>query len=187
MSDEVDAGHKVEAEAEVVLALGANLGDREATLRLALDELDATDGVALQAVSPLVETDPVGGPDQPDYLNLVAVLTTSLAPADLLAACHRIEQLHGRERDVRWGARTLDLDVIAYGRTGSSSEVVSTGPELTLPHPRAHERAFVLAPWSQVQPDARLRLPTGEVRPVRELLAVAADRDGVRLPGTSAT
>ena len=170
----------------MVLALGANLGDRAATLRAALDELDATEGLALQGVSPLVETDPVGGPDQPDYLNLVAVFRATLSPAELLAACHAVEQRHGRERVVRWGARTLDVDVIAYGRPGSPSEVVSADADLTLPHPRAHERAFVLSPWSQLQPDAELRLPSGEVRAVRDLLAAAADREGVRPAGTSA-
>jgi 2-amino-4-hydroxy-6-hydroxymethyldihydropteridine diphosphokinase len=179
-------GGAVDPAVEVVLALGANLGDREATLRAALDELDSAEGVALQGVSPLVETDPVGGPDQPDYLNLVAVLTTQLSPSALLAVCHEVEQRHGRTRAVHWGARTLDVDVIAYGRPGSSSEVVSDDPQLTLPHPRAHERAFVLSPWSQLQPDAELRLPSGEVRLVRDLLAVAADRDGVRPAATSA-
>ncbi|GAA4361506.1 2-amino-4-hydroxy-6-hydroxymethyldihydropteridine diphosphokinase [Angustibacter luteus] len=170
----------VGGDVEVVLALGANLGDREGTLRAALAELDETEGVAVQGVSPLVETDPVGGPEQPDYLNLVATARTSLGPFELLDVCHEVERQHGREREVRWGARTLDVDVIAYGRPGSTSEVVSADPALTLPHPRAHERAFVLSPWSQLVPDAQLRLPDGSVRPVADLLAEAADRDGVR-------
>jgi 2-amino-4-hydroxy-6-hydroxymethyldihydropteridine diphosphokinase len=172
---------------EVVLALGANLGDRAGTLRAALDELETTTGLVLLGVSPLVETDPVGGPDQPDYLNVVAVFHTTLSPSEVLAAAHVVEQGHGRERVVRWGARTLDVDVIAYGRPGSPSEVVSADPDLTLPHPRAHERAFVLSPWSQLQPDAELRLPGGQVRAVRDLLAVAADRDGVRPVDTTAS
>ena len=170
-------------EVEVVLALGANLGDRYATLRAAVRELDAVDGLALRAVSDPVETDPVGGPDQPDYVNAVVVAGTTLSPAQLLAACHRVEAEHGRERSVRWGARTLDVDVLAYGEPGSAGEVVSDALDLTLPHPRAHERAFVLAPWDQVRPASRLRLPDGSVRPVAELLAAAADRDGVR-PGS---
>jgi 2-amino-4-hydroxy-6-hydroxymethyldihydropteridine diphosphokinase len=165
---------------EAVLALGANLGDRHATLAAALDDLAATEGVVLQGFSPLVETAPVGGPEQPYYLNQVAVVTTTLSPAELLTACQRVEQLHGREREVRWGPRTLDVDVITYGRPGTPSEVVTADPDLTLPHPRAHQRAFVLSPWSQLQPDAVLRLPDGEVRPVRELLEAAPDRDGVR-------
>lgn len=166
---------------EAVLALGANLGDREATLRAAVDELDDTDGVQVVQVSDVVETDPVGGPDQPDYLNAVVVVRTTLAPRALLAAGQRVEQLHGREREIRWGARTLDVDVLAYGVPGTTGEVVvSDAPDLTLPHPRAHERAFVLAPWLWVRPYAALRLPDGSTRPVRDLLDAAADRDGVR-------
>jgi dihydroneopterin aldolase / 2-amino-4-hydroxy-6-hydroxymethyldihydropteridine diphosphokinase len=168
------------AEVEVVLALGANLGNRAETLRAAVRELDATPGLRVRAVSAPVETDPVGGPDQPDYLNAVVVARTTLPPAELLAACHRVEADHGRERVVRWGARTLDVDLVAYGEPETAGEVRSDAPELTLPHPRAHERAFVLAPWQQVQPQARLRLPDGSVHPVAELLAAAADRDGVR-------
>ncbi|WP_460460247.1 2-amino-4-hydroxy-6-hydroxymethyldihydropteridine diphosphokinase [Angustibacter peucedani] len=168
------------APVEAVLALGANLGDRVATLRGAVAELDATDGIQVVAVSDVVETDPVGGPDQPDYLNAVVVVRTTLAPRELLAVGRRVEAAHGRERLMRWGARTLDVDVLAYGRPGDDGEVVSGDADLTLPHPRAHERAFVLAPWASVQPDAELRLPDGSVRPVGALLAEAADRDGVR-------
>jgi dihydroneopterin aldolase/2-amino-4-hydroxy-6-hydroxymethyldihydropteridine diphosphokinase len=168
------------AEVEVVLALGANLGDRAQTLRAAVRELDATPGLRVLAVSAPVETDPVGGPDQPDYVNAVVIAGTTLSPDELLAACHRVEADHCRERVVRWGARTLDVDLVAYGEPGSAGEVRRNAPELTLPHPRAHERAFVLAPWHQVRPQARLRLPDGSVRAVAELLAAAADRDGVR-------
>ncbi len=177
MSGPVEAVEPVEA----VLALGANLGDRAATLRAAVAELDRVEGVQVVAVSDVVETDPVGGPEQPAYLNAVVVVRTSLLPLELLAACQAVETAHGRERSVRWGARTLDVDVLAYGRPGDADEVVSDDAALTLPHPRAHERAFVLAPWVSVRPDALLRLPSGQVRPVRELLAEAADRDGVRV------
>lgn len=156
---------------EVVLALGANLGERAETLRQAVRELSTIEGLTVQEVSELIETDPVGGPEQPDYLNAVVVGCSTLTPQELLRACQQVEQQHGRERLVRWGARTLDVDVIAFGRAGSAAEVVSDDPGLTLPHPRAHERAFVLAPWAQVRPDAVLRVPTGEVRGVAELLA----------------
>ena len=114
---------------------------------------------------------------------------TTLDPQALLAACHQIEQQHGRERLVRWGARTLDIDLIAYGNPGTSSEVVlppdlpvtdEALPRLVLPHPRAHARAFVLAPWAAVDRAAELRLPDGRVRPVAELLAEAPDSGGVR-------
>jgi 2-amino-4-hydroxy-6-hydroxymethyldihydropteridine diphosphokinase len=173
-------GEPAAREVEAVVAMGTNLGDREQTLRGAVALMRSSEGIVLQGVSQVVETDPVGGPEQPDYLNAVIVVATTLSPHDLLDACHRIEAAFGRERSERWGARTLDLDVIAYGRPGSPSEVVSDDPGLTLPHPRAHERAFVLAPWCRLQPEARLRLPSGEVRRVADLLAVAADRDGVR-------
>lgn len=173
----------------VVLALGANLGDPQATIASAVEALASRHGVQVEAVSPLATTAPVGGPEQPDYRNAVVLASTTLGPDDLLAACHAVEQQHGRARLVRWGARTLDIDVIAYGTPGTAGEVVlpAEGPvgdaaldRLVLPHPRAHRRAFVLAPWAAVDPDARLRLPDGTVRPVAELLAEAPDRDGVR-------
>jgi 2-amino-4-hydroxy-6-hydroxymethyldihydropteridine diphosphokinase len=163
-----------------VVALGANLGDRGATLRGALDALDATDGVAVAAVSPASATRPVGGSDQPEYLNAVAAVRTRLSPVELLAVLHRVEAEFGRVRQERWGPRTLDLDLITYGVVQTATEVVSDDPHLTLPHPRAHERAFVLVPWSQVDPDALLRTPSGAVRAVRELAAEAPDRDGLR-------
>lgn len=163
-----------------VIALGANLGEREATLRGALDALDATDGVAVEAVSPVAATAPVGGTAQPEYLNAVALVRTRLAPDQLLAVLHRVEAAYGRVRTTRWGPRTLDLDLVVYGEVQTGTEVVSDDPHLTLPHPRAHERAFVLVPWSQVQPDAVLRTPDGAVRPVRELAEAAPDRAGLR-------
>jgi dihydroneopterin aldolase/2-amino-4-hydroxy-6-hydroxymethyldihydropteridine diphosphokinase len=169
-----------DGEARAVLALGANLGDRLATLRAAVAELAERPGVRVRAVSPVVETDPVGGPDQPDYLNAVVLVTTSLSPLDLLAACQAVEAAHGRRRDVRWGPRTLDVDVVAYDALVASSEV------LELPHPRAAVRAFVLAPWVAADPLASLPVPVpgrpGEIvpRPVADLLAEAPDRDGVR-------
>ena len=125
------------------------------------------------AVSPVVETDPVGGPEQPDYLNAVVLGTTGLSGPELLAACQQVEADHDRVREIRWGPRTLDVDVIAYGET------VSDDPVLTLPHPRAHERGFVLVPWSLADPDAVLPGPAGG--PVADLAARAADRDGVRV------
>ncbi|WP_200941995.1 2-amino-4-hydroxy-6-hydroxymethyldihydropteridine diphosphokinase [Angustibacter sp. Root456] len=159
-----------------VVALGANLGEREAALRGALDALDVVDGVAVDAVSPVATTRPVGGSDQPDYLNAVALVRTGLAPDELLAVLNRVEAQFGRVRLERWGPRTLDLDLISYGVVQTGTEVVSDDPRLTLPHPRAHERAFVLVPWSQVQPDALLRTPGGAVRLVRELAEAAPDR-----------
>ncbi len=153
---------------EVVVALGANLGDPVATLEAAVARLgEVVDDVRR---APFVTTDPVGPPDQPRYTNTVVVGTTALGPEELLAALHAVEARHGRVRDVRWGARTLDLDLVQYGDPTRGTDVVSGRPELLLPHPRAHERAFVLHPWSRVAPDAVLRVDDG-LRPVAELLA----------------
>lgn len=169
--DSVDAAPSTPVPA--VLALGSNLGDRAGTLAAAVAALEATPGVQVRAVSPVVETRPVGGPHQPDYLNAVALVDTTLSARALLSACQAIEAAHDRERVVRWGPRTLDVDIVAVGR------LFSTAPDLRLPHPRAAERAFVLAPWHAVDPQAVLETPSGS-RAVAELLDHAPDRDGVR-------
>jgi 2-amino-4-hydroxy-6-hydroxymethyldihydropteridine diphosphokinase len=134
----------------VVLALGSNLGDRLGALQSAVDALAAAGGLEVVAVSPVYETAPVGGPSQPDYLNAVLIAETSLPPHGILRRTQAVEAALHRTREVRWGPRTLDVDVIAYG------DEVSADPALTLPHPRAHERAFVLAPWHDADPDAEL-------------------------------
>lgn len=170
-------------EPRAVIALGANLGDRGESLSVAVDELRELPGFTVMSVSPLFETDPVGGPDQPPYLNAVVVGRTSLPPHHLLEALHSIEAAHGRTREIRWGARTLDLDLVQYGRPGGPDEVISHDETLLLPHPRAAERAFVLVPWEAADQQARLRVGEGEggIRPVSELLG-GLDRSGVR-PG----
>lgn len=157
---------------DAVLAVGTNLGNREGHLARALELLDRTPGVEVDWTSPVVETDPVGGVEQDAFLNAVVGVRTALSPFALLAQCQRLEQDARRERLVRWGPRTLDVDVIAYGAHTSEDE------ELTLPHPRAHERAFVLEPWRLARPGALLP-GHGEVA---ALAAVAPDRDGLR-PG----
>jgi dihydroneopterin aldolase/2-amino-4-hydroxy-6-hydroxymethyldihydropteridine diphosphokinase len=169
--------------AHVVIALGTNLGDRGQTLTDAIAALTALPGLTLTRVSDIVATDPVGGPEQPEYLNAVVVGRSLLHPTDLLAELHRIEADHGRTREVRWGARTLDLDLVQYGHPGGHREVTSDDKRLTLPHPRAHERAFVLVPWLDADPRATLRVGEGVhgIRPVVDLLA-DLDRSGVR-PG----
>jgi 2-amino-4-hydroxy-6-hydroxymethyldihydropteridine diphosphokinase len=135
---------------QVVLALGSNLGDRLANLQAAIDGLAASPGITPTAVSAVFETSPAGGPDQPDYLNAVLLASSDLPAAEILSRCQSAEQARGRERLVRWGPRTLDVDIIVCG------DEINDDPQLTLPHPRAHERAFVLVPWRDVDPDASL-------------------------------
>jgi 2-amino-4-hydroxy-6-hydroxymethyldihydropteridine diphosphokinase len=130
------------------IGLGSNLGDRLAILQAAVDAIAKLPGVVVDGVSPVYETLPVGGPSQPDYLNAVVTVDTTLSPRELLDGLHEIESAAGRVREVRWGARTLDLDIVSFGET------LSDDPVLTLPHPRAASRAFVLAPWRDLVPGA---------------------------------
>lgn len=138
----------------VVLALGSNLGDRVAILSAAMREIADIDGVELTGASDLYESAAVkpGGVDleAPRYLNAVVTAFYSGEPHTLLAAVNRIEADHGRERSEHWGDRTLDIDIVTFG------ELVSADETLTVPHPRAAERDFVLAPWLQLDPDAIL-------------------------------
>jgi len=161
----------------VVIALGANLGAVRATLESAVRALAEVDGIRVIAASDLFETDPVGGPEQPAYLNAVVLARTRLAAFGLLTELHRIESDHGRVRETRWGPRHLDLDLIQYGDPGAGSDLVSSDPELILPHPRAHVRAFVLAPWYALDGEAKLRVGGGLV-PVGELLRRLARTEG---------
>ncbi|WP_405854734.1 2-amino-4-hydroxy-6-hydroxymethyldihydropteridine diphosphokinase [Streptomyces sp. NBC_00090] len=153
-----------------VLSLGANLGNRLETLQGAVDALEDTPGLRVKAVSPVYETEPWGVEpgSQPSYLNAVTLVKTTLPPSSLLERAQAVEEAFHRVREERWGARTIDVDIITY------ADVVSDDPVLTLPHPRAHQRAFVLAPWHDVDPTAQL---PGH-GPVAELLA-ALDRTGV--------
>jgi 2-amino-4-hydroxy-6-hydroxymethyldihydropteridine diphosphokinase len=134
----------------VVLALGSNLGARIQNLQGAVGALDDVPDVSICAISPVYETEPVGGPVQPDYLNAVVIAATTLPAMMILDLAQGIEKAFHRAREVRWGPRTLDIDIITYG-----SEV-SDDPRLILPHPRAQERAFVLAPWLDLDPDAQI-------------------------------
>jgi 2-amino-4-hydroxy-6-hydroxymethyldihydropteridine diphosphokinase len=133
-----------------VLSLGGNLGDRAGTLRSAISALTQE---GLVARSMLYETPPWGPVEQPPYLNAIAVVRGDRDAAGWLALAHRLEQAAGRTRELRWGARTLDVDVVTV--TGDDgTPVLSDDPDLTLPHPRAHERAFVLVPWAALDPEA---------------------------------
>ena len=153
-----------------VLSLGSNLGNRLETLQGAVDALEDTPGIRVKAVSPVYETEPWGVEpgSQPSYFNAVVVLRTTLPPSSLLERAQAVEEAFHRVRDERWGPRTLDVDIVAY------ADLHSDDPQLTLPHPRAHERAFVLAPWLDADPAAEL---PGH-GPVAELLD-AVTRDGV--------
>jgi 2-amino-4-hydroxy-6-hydroxymethyldihydropteridine diphosphokinase len=135
-----------------VLSLGANLGDRAATLRDAITAL-ADDGLVARSV--LYETPPWGPVEQPPYLNAIAIVRGPRDAAGWLARAHELEQAAGRVRDVRWGPRTLDVDVVTVTQD-DGTPVLSEDPTLTLPHPRAHERAFVLVPWLALDPAAEL-------------------------------
>ncbi len=134
----------------VLLALGGNVGEVEPTLRAALDGLSRITGIDVIATSPLYASAPVGGPPQPDFLNAVVRITTILSPREVLLACQGIEMVHGRERHELNGPRTIDIDIIDF------DGMEATSLDLTLPHPRAHERAFVLVPWAHIEPYATL-------------------------------
>jgi 2-amino-4-hydroxy-6-hydroxymethyldihydropteridine diphosphokinase len=149
------------------LSLGANLGDRLAALQRAVDLLREAPGVDVEASSRVWETEPVGGPEQPDFLNVVVRITTDLAPLELLAVCQRVEEALGRVREVRWGPRTIDIDVLLFG------DLTIDEPVLVVPHPRMLERAFVLLPLLELDPDPVL--PDG-----RRVLDASFDTGGVR-------
>jgi len=133
---------------KAVISLGSNIGSPKANLDLAVGLLrEATE---LVAVSSYFQTKPVGGPEQADYLNAVAIVESELPAQDLLAVLNGIETAMGRTREIHWGPRVFDLDLIQYGGLLVKDE------KLTLPHPRAHERRFVLAPWFEIEPEAIL-------------------------------
>jgi 2-amino-4-hydroxy-6-hydroxymethyldihydropteridine diphosphokinase len=135
-----------------VISLGSNLGNRLETLQGAVDALEDTPGLRVKAVSPVYETEPWGVDPgaQPSYFNAVVLVKTTLPPSSLLERGHAIEEAFERVRDERWGPRTLDVDIVTY------QDVISDDPVLTLPHPRVHERAFVLVPWHDVDPGAEV-------------------------------
>jgi 2-amino-4-hydroxy-6-hydroxymethyldihydropteridine diphosphokinase len=148
-----------------VIAVGANQGEASLMVDRTLDLLAQRLDGELLARSSLYRTAPVGGVEQADFINAVAIVDTSLDPRGVLARLHAMEQEAGRERVVRWGPRTLDLDVIIAG------DQVSDDPALTVPHPRAHERAFVLIPWLEIDPTASIP----GVGAVRDLVAAGFD------------
>ncbi|HEY3001429.1 MAG TPA: 2-amino-4-hydroxy-6-hydroxymethyldihydropteridine diphosphokinase [Kribbellaceae bacterium] len=155
---------------QIILSLGSNLGDREQNLQGAVDALQDTPDVKVVSVSPVYATAPVDAPEGSDeFLNIVLLADTTLSVDTLLERCQAVEQAFGRERAEPGAPRTLDVDLITYGTKSVETE------NLTVPHPRAHERAFVLAPWLDIEPDAEL---PGRGR-VDELLA-AVGTGGVK-------
>jgi 2-amino-4-hydroxy-6-hydroxymethyldihydropteridine diphosphokinase len=168
-SAERQQGRPVSAtQRRVVLSLGSNIGDRLASLQLGVDILVAG-GLDRPAVSSVYETAPVGGPPQDDYLNAVLLAVTAMPARDVLGLAVAAESAAGRIRTVRFGPRTLDVDVISYGDETSSDS------QLTLPHPRAHERAFVLAPWLELDGTAVL-LTRGTVADLLRAIGTAGVR-----------
>ena len=131
-----------------IIALGSNIGEPKENLDLAIALLrEATE---VLKVSSYYVTKPVGYENQPDFVNAVCIIESELPAIELLNMLHGIEKAMGRERTIKWGPRTIDLDIIQYG------SLLSNSPELTLPHPRAHERKFVLEPWLEIEPEAVL-------------------------------
>ena len=170
------AGRPLPGRNRAVLSVGSNLGDRLGTLQGCVQAIGGLLDTDVTAISPVYETAPVGGPAQPDYLNAVLIVATGLRPRALLAATQGIEADFGRVRAPgaeRFGPRTLDIDVISYDGE------VSDDPVLTLPHPRAHERAFVLAPWHDLDPEAGLP-GRGPIAVLLAALLAGTGRDSVR-------
>ncbi|WP_166970392.1 2-amino-4-hydroxy-6-hydroxymethyldihydropteridine diphosphokinase [Brevibacterium atlanticum] len=166
------------ARTEAHLNLGANLGDARDTLDQAVEALERHPEISVEKRSSLYRTAPWGGVEQNDFLNLGLIVTTTLTAAELLAVAQGIEVAFGRTRELRWGPRTLDIDLICFG-TGDD-ELVSDTERLTLPHPRAHERAFVLAPWAELDGDVTVLTPQGR-RPIGELLHDLDDQEISRI------
>lgn len=157
----------------IYLGLGGNLGDRQANLREGCRQLQAG-GVRVERCSALYETEPWGVGQQPRFLNAVCRTKTELSPERLLALAKRIEARVGRTPGIRYGPRPLDIDILLYG------DLVRTSPELTIPHPRLAERAFVLVPLAEIAPD--LLIP-GSGHTVRELLEALGEVSGVERVG----
>ena len=146
---------------KAVIALGANIGDPQEQMDLAVALL--RESLDVIAISQYLTATPVGGPEQPDYLNAICIAESDLPAAELLALLHGIEKALGRERLIHWGPRTIDLDLIQYGA------ILSYADELQLPHPRAFERRFVLQPWHEIEADAIL-LTHGRISDLLEQL-----------------
>lgn len=151
------------------LALGSNIGDREGYIKKAVELLKAHPQIRVLAVSPLYNTAPVGFIDQPDFLNGAVAVDTVLMPHELLDVCLGIEKRLGRVRTVRWGPRTIDIDLLLY------DDLVINGEDLALPHPRMHERAFVLQPLCDIAPDAVHPVYNKTIKKLYEALTIKGE------------
>ena len=154
------------------IGLGTNIGDREANLREALNELKALPENKIVSISSIYETDPVGYLDQGKFLNMAVCINTTLSADSLLAACMEIEQKLGRKREIRWGPRTIDLDILLYNQENIVTK------NLIVPHPRMLERAFVVIPLVEIDKD--IALPNME-KPLREVMDEIPENEGVRI------
>lgn len=154
------------------IALGSNMGDRFEYLKKAIFLLNSHEEIRVVNTSSIYETDPVGYTDQDQFLNMAVQVITRLKPHELLGECLRIEEELGRKREIRWGPRTLDLDILLYNQENIETE------KLTIPHPRMSERAFVILPLLELDPD--LMLPMME-KSLESCLQSIPDREGVRI------
>jgi 2-amino-4-hydroxy-6-hydroxymethyldihydropteridine diphosphokinase len=160
----MDLCSNVAVNSEIFIALGSNMGDREENLLRGVAAVGRLPDTRITALSPFYDTEPVGGIPQDNFLNAVMRLTSSLSPQALLRELLQIETaVFGRERDLQWGPRCIDLDILFYG-----SEVINNPPDLLLPHPRLHERRFVLAPLADIAPEF---IHPAHGRSISELLA----------------
>jgi 2-amino-4-hydroxy-6-hydroxymethyldihydropteridine diphosphokinase len=154
------------------LALGSNLGDRLANLKKAMEFLHNLSGVHVVNTSSIFETEPVGFHDQDSFLNMVVRVDTGLTPKELLQSCLKIEKEIGRKRDIRWGPRTIDLDILLYNQENIETE------ELIIPHPRMHERAFVMIPLLEINRDIDIQMVE---QPINKWVDNLPDKKGVRI------
>jgi 2-amino-4-hydroxy-6-hydroxymethyldihydropteridine diphosphokinase len=154
------------------IALGSNMGDRFEYLKKAIFLLNSHEEIRVVNTSSIYETDPVGYTDQDQFLNMAVQVITRLKPHDLLDECLRIEEELGRKREIRWGPRTLDLDILLYNQENIETE------KLTIPHPRMSERAFVILPLLELDPDLKLLMME---KPLESCLQSIPDREGVRI------
>lgn len=154
------------------IALGSNMGDRFEYLKKAILLLQGHKNIEVVNTSSIYETDPVGYTDQEQFLNMAIHVATSLKPLELLTICHEIEEVLGRKREIHWGPRTLDLDILLYNQENIETE------KLTIPHPRMSERAFVILPLIEMNPN--IMLPAME-EPLKSCLQSIPDKEGVRI------